>query len=242
MTNQSQQIQNSTGSYRVAFIHTIKGLVSLFDDLLSKYLPNAKGYHIVDDTLIHTILKIGRPTPYVYRRVTEHVVAAEDFGVDAIQLTCSSVSEVVDVVKHSVSIPLLKIDKPMIMDAIRRFEKIVVIATAPSTLKPTMNQIQNIAREMNKTIDAEATLCGGAYDALLKGNRAEHDRIVRDYLLKVIEEFDAILLAQASITRVVDTLKSDPRYKNKILSKPILSSPKPAIQHLAKLLGGNIKI
>ncbi len=237
MKNQSYQIQNQNRSYKIVFIHTIKGLVSLFDTLLAQFIPQAKGYHIVDDTLIHTVLEAGKPTPYVYRRLTEHAVAAEEFGANAIQLTCSSVSEVVDTIKHSVSVPILKIDEPMIRDAVKRFERIAVIATAPSTLKPTMNQIGDMARELGKTIKAEPTLCEGAYEALLRGDKREHDRIVTDYLLKAVEKSDAVLLAQASITRVTDTLKTDSHYRDKILSKPILSSPEPAIRHLARILG-----
>ncbi len=226
--------ENTT--YRVVFIHTIKGLISLFDTLLAELFPQAKGYHIVDETLIHTVLEAGKPTSYVYRRITEHAVAAEEFGADAIQLTCSSVSETVEIIKNSVSIPVLKIDEAMIRDAVARFKNIAVIATAPSTLNPTMAQITKIANEMTKEINARATLCEGAYDALLTGDREKHDRIVTNYLLKAIEEADAILLAQASITRVVDSLRGNPTSREIILSKPILSSPRPAIKYLAKTL------
>ncbi len=234
-------MRNRDNSYRVVFIHTIKGLTTLFDELLGELIPQATGYHIVDDTLIHTVLSAGKPTPYIYRRLTEHAVAAEEFGADAIQLTCSSVSEVVDTVKHSVSIPLLKIDEPMIRNAVSRFKNIAVIATAPSTLNPTMNQIAKVAKEMGRTVKPEATLCKGAYQALLSGNREEHDRIVKSYLVEAAKKCDAILLAQASITRVVESIKKDPASSEVITALPILSSPRPAVEHLARILKGELK-
>ncbi len=228
-TGDTGKIGKTGNISRIVFIHTVRGLTNLFDELVHMHIPRAKTYHILDDTLIHTVLDAGRPTSYVYRRLTEHAVAAEEFGADVIQLTCSSVSETVDLIKNAVSIPLLKVDEPMIRHAVMNFRRISVIATADATLNPTMNQLKSIASQTGKEVSSRAILCNGAYDAYLKGDLEEHDRIVTGYLLEATGSSDVIVLAQASIARVASQIEDK-------IDIPVLSSPEMAVKRLAEIL------
>jgi hypothetical protein len=64
----------------------------------------------------------------------------------------------------------------------------------------------------------------------MSGDAATHDKKVGDVLKQLSKEVDVILLAQASMARVVDTLdEADKRV-------PILASPGIAIQYLASIL------
>ncbi|RYD91416.1 MAG: Asp/Glu/hydantoin racemase, partial [Sphingobacteriales bacterium] len=73
-------------------------------------------------------------------------------------------------------------------------------------------------------------LCDGAFEALMSGDAAKHDEMVGSALKELSKQVDVILLAQASMARVVDTLKPE----EKIV--PILASPGEAIKNLAKLI------
>jgi hypothetical protein len=73
-------------------------------------------------------------------------------------------------------------------------------------------------------------LCEGAFDALMNGDGATHDAIVSKALKALIPKVDVIVLAQASMGRVVDTLDEAGK------TIPILASPTIAIQHLATIL------
>ena len=79
-------------SAKVFFIHTVSGLVEGFGKLCAEIIPEAVPCHISDESLIQGVLAAGGLTPAIYRRICDHVVAAEAAGADAIQLTCSSVS------------------------------------------------------------------------------------------------------------------------------------------------------
>lgn len=215
---------------KVVFIHTVNTLDGLFNTLGHELIPDAELSHISDESLIRSVLDAGGLTPSVYRRICEHVVAAEQQGADIIQVTCSSVSPCVDVAKHLVSVPVLKIDEPMIEYAVSRFRKIGVIATAPTTLKPTTDLVNEKARTLGHDIEVNSILCAGAYDAFLSGDMARHDNIVRDMLRNLMKKVEAVLLAQASMARLADTLDE----KEKTV--PILSSPRPAMEHLASVL------
>ena len=64
----------------------------------------------------------------------------------------------------------------------------------------------------------------------MSGDTATHDKMVADALKEMSSKVDVIVLAQASMARVVDSLDE----KEKTV--PILSSPKIAVQHLATIL------
>ena len=64
----------------------------------------------------------------------------------------------------------------------------------------------------------------------MSGDTATHDKMVADALKEMSSKVDVIVLAQASMARVVDSLDE----KDKTV--PILSSPKIAVQHLATIL------
>jgi hypothetical protein len=67
---------------------------------------------------------------------------------------------------------------------------------------------------------------------MLSGNLVEHDRIVRGHLEKMAARNDVILLAQASMARVVDAMPPETR------PVPILTSPRAAIERLRDVLAG----
>ena len=216
---------------KIFFIHTVSGLVDMFNSLCEELIPGSKLCHISDESLIQGLLAAGGLTPAVYRRICDHVVEAEQSGADAIQFTCSSISPCADVARHLVSKPLLKIDEPMVEHAVKNYKRIGIIATAPTTLKPSKDLVNEKARAQKGTIKVESVLCRGAFDAFLAGNMNEHDKIVSTHLLDLMKKVDVVLLAQASMMRIVDTLDE----KEKTV--PVLSSPRLAIERLAKVIG-----
>lgn len=216
---------------KIFFIHTVSGLVDMFNSLCEELIPGSKLCHISDESLIQGLLAAGGLTPAVYRRICDHVVEAEQSRADAIQFTCSSISPCADVARHLVSKPLLKIDEPMVEHAVKNYKRIGIIATAPTTLKPSKDLVNEKARAQKGSIKVESVLCRNAFDAFLAGNMSEHDKIVSTHLLDLMKKVDVVLLAQASMMRIVDTLDE----KEKTV--PVLSSPRLAIERLAKVIG-----
>ena len=129
-----------------------------------------------------------------------------------------------------VSVPVLKIDEPMVDYAVMNYLRIGLIATAPTTLKPSSDLVHDKAKQYKRPVELKSILCVGAYDAFLSGQLEKHDQIVRDMLLDLVKEVDILLLAQASMTRIVDVLDQSQK------TIPILSSPRLAIERIAGLL------
>jgi len=215
---------------KIFFIHTVTGLVDLFTNLCQDKIPKAKICHISDESLIQGVLAANGLTPVIYRRVCQHTVTAEQEGADVIQLTCSSISPCADIAKYMVSIPVLKIDEPMVDYAVMNYKRIGLLATAPTTLKPSTNLLQEKAQKQSRSVDVKSVLCKGAYNAYLAGQLDKHDFMVRNTLLDLVGEVDIILLAQASMIRIVDTLDEGQK------SIPILSSPPLAIERIVDLI------
>jgi len=216
---------------RLVFLHTMVSIVAQFTALAREVLPpDVESVHIVDEILLRVVLAEGRLTPFVYQRVCEDVVAAERAGAHAVQLTCSSISPCADVARTMVSIPVLKVDEPMIDRALSMGGRIGVIATASTTLKPTTDLVKSRAQMLGKLVKVEAVLCDDAYAAFFSGDLPKHDRIVLKALTELMPRNDVILLAQASMARVAEANPPQTQFV------PILSSPRLAVERARQVL------
>ena len=214
----------------LALIHTSATLVPVFAELCGKYLPGIKTFNIVDDSLIKNTIASGKLMPDTARRVVNYAASAEDAGADYILFTCSSIGAAVETAATLVSAPVLRVDKPMADKAVQIGKKIGVIATLSTTLEPTADLVKRSAAAVNKEITLFSKLCEGAFDALMNGDPTTHDKLVADALIELSSKVDVIVLAQASMARVVNTL---PEEEKKV---PILSSPVTAMEFLATVL------
>lgn len=214
----------------LGLIHTSATLVPVFQELCKQYIPHVQVFNIVDDSLIKNVIKCGELKPDTARRVVDYAASAEAAGADFIMYTCSSIGAAVETAATLMGVPVLRVDEPMADKAVHTGSKIGVIATLPTTLMPTIDLVKRRAMAAGKQVEVVSRLCEGAFEALMNGDAARHDAMVADALKQLSAQVEVIVLAQASMARVVDTL-SDTEKK-----VPILSSPGIAVQHLATII------
>jgi Asp/Glu/hydantoin racemase len=214
----------------LALIHTSATLVPVFADLCSKYLPNIKLFNIVDDSLIKNTIACGELTASTSKRVVNYAASAQEAGADFILFTCSSIGAAVETAATLSDVPVLRVDQPMADMAVQTGKRIGVIATLSTTLEPTSDLVRRRAIVAGKEIELTSVFCDGAFDALMSGDAATHDAMVANALKELVTKVDVVLLAQASMARVVDSLEESDK---KI---PILASPINAIKYLASIL------
>lgn len=214
----------------LGLIHTSATLVPVFQQLCNEFLPGINVFNIVDDSLIKDVIAKGELTANTARRVVDYVGSAENAGADFILVTCSSIGAAVEASAPLTKVPVLRVDQPMADLAVKTGKRIGVIATLRTTLAPTSDLVKRRATLAGKQIELISRLCEGAFDALMSGNAAKHDEMVANALKELSTQVDVILLAQASMARVVDTLDE----KDKRV--PILASPPQAIKHVASIL------
>ncbi|WP_346857770.1 aspartate/glutamate racemase family protein [uncultured Draconibacterium sp.] len=216
----------------LGLIHTSATLVPVFQELTNKYLSdkNLKVFNIVDDSLIKNTIERGAMTPDTARRVVDYVGSAEAAGADFILVTCSSIGAAVESSASLTGVPVLRVDQPMADKAVQMGTKIGVVATLSTTLEPTSDLVRRRAIVAGKEIQLTSKLCEGAFDALMGGKPEIHDESVASALKELAQQVDVIVLAQASMARVVDQLSEEDK------KVPILTSPEMAMQHLAAIL------
>ena len=213
---------------KLFLIHTSATLIEPFKKLCDELIPHVEVLNIADDSLIRDVIAEGTVTDSVSQRLREHLQSAESGGADLIMVTCSSIGGAAEAAQSCVSAPVVRVDQAMADQAVGTGARVGVIATLPTTLSPTVDLIQRRALVAGKSVEVIARLCDGAFAELMRGNATEHDRMVRETLEDLIQAVDVIVLAQASMARVVSQLSDDPQ------RKPILSSPRLAIESLSK--------
>ncbi len=216
----------------LGLIHTSATLVPVFQDLISEYLADKdlKVFNIVDDSLIKNTIERNQLTEDTSRRVVDYVGSAEEAGADYIMVTCSSIGPAVEASASLTGVPVLRVDQPMADQAVSIGTKIGVVATLPTTLAPTSDLVVRRAQAAGKEIEVTAKLCEGAFEALMGGAPEKHDEMVAAALKELSTQVDVIVLAQASMARVVGQLSEEDK------KVPILASPPIAMEFLAKEL------
>jgi len=204
----------------LALLHTSPTLCPLFNDLCAKFVPEGiRILHFVDESLIKNTIASGMLERSTMRRVIALAGSAFDAGADAAMYTCSSIGPAVDMAIALYDKPVLRVDRPMAEKAVAEGVRIGVAATLPTTLGPTADLVRNVALEQGKSIEIVEQLCEGAFEAVMAGDGETHDKIVADGLINGLADVDVIVLAQASMARVLETLPDG------AVKAPVYSSP-----------------
>ena len=137
---------------RLVFIHTVPLLVDVFNRLAAELLPGVGRMHILDEPLLERVIQRGASAPEDAQRLAEHVSLAAAIGVQAVLVTCSTLSPSVDDLPGAIPIPVFKIDAAMIRQAVSLGGRIGVLATNASTLRPTQSLLETEAALAGRSI------------------------------------------------------------------------------------------
>jgi aspartate/glutamate racemase len=214
----------------LVLVHTVPPLLSVFDRLCAEQIPHVRVLHILDEPLLERIRGQASATADDVARLQSHIQVAGSAGAQAVLVTCSTLSPLVDELEPVTGVPVVKIDERMIARAVRSGSKVAVIATSETTREPTRQMLESEAQRLDKTILVETCLVENALLALVAGDTQGHDRLVLDALQSWTGWADVIVLAQASTARVLfETPTGD-------FPIPVLSSPHLALAQVAELL------
>ena len=214
----------------LVLVHTVPPLVNVFQGLVAELLPGVRLFHILDEPMVERVKRRGGLADEDGARLGQHVEAAAAIGADVVLVTCSTISPVVDMIRSSAAIRVLKIDEAMIREAVSLGSRVGVIATAATTLEPTRGLLVTEAARQGKEIVADLVLVEGAIAALFAGDGERHDRLVARAALDLAARSDVVVLAQASMARALAGMPENQR------PAPILSSPHLALAQIKKLL------
>ena len=210
---------------RVCLLHTVTNLPAVFAELLPAEVGEVDAVNIVDETLLRDTVEHGM-LPRTRRRVAAYAAFAEESGASALLVTCSSIGEAAEAARAHAGIPVFRVDAPMATEAaaaVRDGGRIGVLATVDSTLQPTRDLLR---RESGPSAEIHVSVCPGAADALRGGDMERHDEIVGAEVRRLATEADVLVLAQASMARVVEGLPPEE------VPVPVLTSPRSGVRQL----------
>src|SRR5471032_655016 len=212
----------------IVVVHTGPVTVQPIKDQFKEVMADARIINIVDDSLLNDVRTAGHLTPEVTSRLFSYMSNAQAMGADIILNACSSVGEASDSLKGFIRTPIVKIDESMAEEASAIGPRIGVVATVSTTLDPTVRLIRRKAGERGRTVEVTERIAEGAFEALLRGDGALHDEILKQTIVALADHVDVVVLAQVSMARLIPTLG--------VLRVPVLSSPRSGVEAVKRAL------
>ncbi|HJQ13411.1 MAG TPA: aspartate/glutamate racemase family protein [Anaerolineales bacterium] len=213
----------------LAIIHTTPATIDTMKMLAAEILPVHHLVNFVDDSILPQLGQNGGNLADVEERLVHYARFAEQVGADVILEACSSVGELASRMRSAVSIPVVRIDEAMAEQAVQRGERLGVAATLRTTLQPTTRLLHAKAQTAGKQVEITPLLIEGAYEKLMAGDREGHDNLLVEKLQELAQAVDVVVLAQASMARVLPRLSAADQGK-------ILVSPRLAMEQVKTVM------
>jgi Asp/Glu/hydantoin racemase len=198
---------------RLAIIHTTAATVEPLKTLAQEILPGCEVINLVDDSILPQLAQNGGDLDQVAGRWLGYARVAEEVGAGVILSACSSVGELVKKARQEVSVPVVRIDEAMAEEAVRRGRRIGVAATLETTLNPTLRLLQEKAVSAGREVELKPVLIEAAYQRLMAGDKDGHDDLLARALEDLASEAEVVVLAQASMARVLPRIPEPGREK-----------------------------
>lgn len=202
----------------IALLHTVQSVADSFGKNLQDYLSKEVVIrNLWDDYLANNPQEVGEFTKNNRTRLFMDMKSLEMTEPDLIAVTCSTLTPVVEMIRPFIKVPVIAIDDAMGKKAAKEGSNILVMATAESTLEPTVSKIQREADTMSKSVVIRKLAVTEAFGALKAMEMERHDKILKE-AAKDIKGYDCIVLAQASMAHLESAIAE-------ITGCQVLSSP-----------------
>lgn len=187
---------------KITIIHTTIATMNTIPKMIHELYPNRFTLvNVLDDSLLNEIKAHGSITKSVVERFMNYIFVAKNNNSDAILLACSSIGKAADFARNVIDIPIFKIDEPMANKAVETGERILVLGTVQSTLKPTSELIESKKTSLAQTITCE--LIPNVFE-LYAIEIEKHDKAIAQVIQDNMLNYDVIVLAQASMANALN--------------------------------------
>ncbi len=215
---------------RIGLVHALHASIAPIEAAFVESWPEAETVSLYDQSLYADFNKTRSVTPDIFRRIESLLRFSRETGAEAILFTGSLFGEPVEAAREKMDIPVLTAYEAMIEEAFATAKRprLGMLSTAAGTGEMMSADIQEYAAANNREYELDARYVAGAIDALLWGDREEHDELVAAAAAQM-GECDALLLAQFSMAPVAKRLPP-------VEGRMVLTSPGSAVSKLKRLL------
>ncbi|HZX06388.1 aspartate/glutamate racemase family protein [Kribbella sp.] len=148
---------------RVAFVHTGAVVIPAFARLAAEHLPRVEVQNLLDDKIVADLGRGAAPED-VARRLADLGDAAVAGGAEAVMFTCSSISQYAGPLAERLGVPVYRVDEAMADEAVAAGESITVIATLPTTVRPTGALLRERAELAGRAVTIDEVVVEGAFE------------------------------------------------------------------------------
>lgn len=215
---------------RIGLVHALHASIAPIEAAFLESWPEAETVSLYDQSLYADFNKNRAITPGISRRIESLLRFSRETGAEAILFTGSLFGEPVETARKKLDIPVLTAYEAMIEEAFASAKqpRLGMLSTAAGTGEMMSADIQEYAAANGRKYDLDSRYVAGALDALLWGDREEHDELVAAAAAQM-GPCDALLLAQFSMAPVAKRLPA-------VEGRTVLTSPGSAVVKLKRLL------
>ena len=215
---------------KVTLLHTVKSVYESFpSQLVEAYGKELEVTSLLDEFLVTNAKKKGYFPPENRQKLYLDLLSLAEGQPDVIAVTCSSLTPFAEELRSSFSMPIIVIDERMCRDAAAIGGNIAVLATAPTTVDPTVSRIKMESEKLGVASTVRSYLDTKAMDMLNLGDVQGHD--ARLAALARTATADVIVLAQASMATAANLVRE-------ATGKKVLTSPGSCIEDIKAALKG----
>ncbi len=211
----------------LAFFHTAPANAVSFEAIAQELSPGIETRHIVRADLLERAMRAGMNEELV-SEIASAIEASIEMGDEVMLCTCSTIGGGADLARHP-RVPILRVDRPMAQVAVGLGNRILVAACLESTIAPT----EALLRGESDSLDIETLLIEGAWSHWTSGAPEAYWAAIAARIAERIEDFDAVVLAQASMAGTAALLGAH--------ATPVLSSPRLGIGAAIQLVDASQK-
>jgi Asp/Glu/hydantoin racemase len=202
---------------KIALISSTRGVFASMDKAFKVVFPEAEIIQILDETLLLLFRKDGGLSVRSRRKALRMVLSAQDAGVDGILVTCSTLSPAVDDLRSFLTIPIVKIDEPMIEAVVQKAETIALVASAESVLKSVEPLVQKKAAQFGRRVLLRPVILADRWP-LLQKDPASFYRAVGEACGEAARGCQAVIITQVSMAPARE--HADPEIRDRVFAAP----------------------
>lgn len=187
----------------IALIHASPAAILPLADYYKTHAPELEITNLLDDGLLRCFAVHDEAAAEArLRTLCRHAIEAD--GAALALITCSAVKRALaSRLESALGIPVLKIDEPLAKTALACGRKLGVIVTFAPSKAAAESLLRETAADKQMTVELTTVVIPEAYDALLAGRTADHDRLLIEAIAPLRQSCSAVVLSQVSMARVL---------------------------------------
>ncbi len=202
---------------RIALISSTRAVFASMDVAFKAVFPEAETVQILDETLLLLFREDGGLSVRSRRKALQMALSAQDAGVDGILVTCSTLSPAVDELRSFVTVPVVKIDEPMIEAVVQKAESIALVASAETVLKSVGPLAQKRAGQFGRKVSLRPVILADSWPLLQKDPPSFY-KAVGQACTRAARECEGVLITQVSMAPAREY--ADPEVRDRIFAAP----------------------